>query len=342
MQREAPHRALNRARQRSHPAPRGGRTACCSFGMLRDAWPRMRRLINVGFVVLALGLLGWQLQSLDTAQLASTLSRFPAYALAVGAAFSALSYAAYSSFDLLGRRYTRHRLATRQVLALGFVSHAFALNLGAAGVGLRFRAYGQLGVKAATVARLWLVCFVSNWLGFAVLAGLLLALQMSGAPFGLDVSPAALQAIGWALLCLAAGYFAVCAFSRVRAFTLFGQTLRLPSLRFALAQCVLSVLQWSFIAAGLFVLLQEAVPFLTVLGVLLVCATALAVIDVPGGLGVTEAVFIALLGGHLALATLVSALLVYRLVYFAGPLLVAGFAWLGLELRVAAARKPQP
>lgn len=307
--------------------------------MLRDAWPWLRRLLTAGFIGLTLALLATQLRTLDAEQLGATLSRFPLQALAAGAVFSALSYAAYCGFDLLGRRYTRHRLKTRQVLALGFVSHAFALNLGAAGVGLRFRAYGRLGVKTGTVARLWLVCFVSNWLGFLVLAGLLLALQLGGTPFGAafdtKASPALLQAIGCAFLGAALAYFVLCGLSRVRSCTLFGQALRLPSLRFALMQCGLSVLQWSMIAAALFALLQQAVPFLTVLGVLLVCAMALAVVDVPGGLGVTEAVFIALLGGQMAIAALVSALLVYRLVYYLGPLLLAGLAYLRLELRTA-------
>lgn len=311
--------------------------------MSHAAWPWLRRLLTAGFIGLTLLLLALQLRTLEAGQLAATLSRFPLQALAAGAAFSALSYAAYCGFDLLGRRYTRHRLKTRQVLALGFVSHAFALNLGAAGVGLRFRAYGRLGVKTGTVARLWLVCFVSNWLGFLVLAGLLLALQLGGTPFGtgfdtgLDnsASPALLQAVGCVFLVAALAYFALCGLSRVRSCRLFGQTLRLPSLRFALVQCGLSMLQWSMIAAALFALLQQAVPFITVLGVLLVCATALAVVDVPGGLGVTEAVFITLLGGQMAMAALVSALLVYRLVYYLGPLLLAGLAYLRLELGTA-------
>lgn len=310
--------------------------------MPERAWPRLRRLLNAGFVLLALGLLAVQLRTLDTAQVAAALGGFPAQALAAGALFSALSYAAYCGFDLLGRRYTRHALGTRRVLALGFVSHAFALNLGAAGVGLRFRAYGRAGVKAGTVARLWLVCFVSNWLGFLVLAGTLLALQLGVVPPGMAVSAGVLQATGCAFLGVALAYLALCGLSPVRSWTLFGQTVRLPSLRFAVAQCALSVLQWSLIAAALFALLQGAAPFVTVLGVLLVCAAALAVVDVPAGLGVTEAVFVTLLGAQLGVAAVVSALLVYRLVYYLGPLLVAGLAYVNLELRPAAPRPAGP
>lgn len=298
-----------------------------------SAWPRLRRLLNLGFIALAIALLVLQLRGMDARQLLATVAGFPFEALAAAAAFSALSYAAYCGFDLLGRRYTRHRLRCREVFTLGFVSHAFALNFGAAGVAFRFRAYGRRGVQAGVVARLWLVCMVSNWLGFLVIAGLLLAAQPGGPPFaGLGLEAGLLRGIGLAFLALALAYFCLCRWSRVRTWTLFRQRLELPSLRFALAQCALSVLQWGLIAAGLHALFREAVPFLTVLAVLLVCASALAIVDVPGGLGVTEAVFIALLGGQVALAALVSGLLVYRLVYFLGPLLLAGLAYLRLEL----------
>lgn len=298
-----------------------------------SAWPRLRRLLNLAFIALALGLLGLQLRGMDAQQLHASLSAVSFEALAAAAAFSALSYAAYCGFDLLGRRYTRHRLRWREVFTLGFVSHAFALNFGAAGVAFRFRAYGRRGVHAGVVARLWLVCMVSNWLGFLVIAGVLLAAQPGGPPFaGLGLEPGWLRLIGLGFLAAALVYFCLCRWSKLRSWTAFRQTLELPSLRFALAQCALSVLQWGLIAAGLFALFRGAVPFLTVLAVLLVCASALAVVDVPGGLGVTEAVFIALLGGQVAMAALVSALLVYRLVYFLGPLLLAGLAYLRLEM----------
>ena len=56
------------------------------------------------------------------------------------------------------------------------------------------------------------------------------------------------------------------------------------------------------IAAILFALLQGAVAFGPLLGALMASALALAVVDVPGGLGVAEGVFLPLLGGEVASA----------------------------------------
>jgi len=127
--------------------------------------------------------------------------------------------------------------------------------------------------------------------------------------------------------------FGLCASARRRTWQVRGRTLRLPSLRFAVLQCVLSVANWLLIAAILFALLQGAVDFGPLLGALMASALALAVVDVPGGLGVTEVVFLALLGGEVGSAELLAALVAYRGICFVVPLLVATPAYLAIEWR---------
>ncbi|MFG5409540.1 hypothetical protein ABXN37_17445 [Piscinibacter sakaiensis] len=69
------------------------------------------------------------------------------------------------------------------------------------------------------------------------------------------------------------------------------------------------------------------------LGALLVAAVAGVLTHVPAGLGVLEAVFVALLGGTVPPATLVAALLLYRAFYYLAPLLLAAVVYLVLEAR---------
>jgi uncharacterized membrane protein YbhN (UPF0104 family) len=103
-------------------------------------------------------------------------------------------------------------------------------------------------------------------------------------------------------------------------------------------QCVLSVLNWSLLAGVLTVLMQGRAGFGAVLGALMASALALAVIDVPGGLGVIETVFVALLGSQVPAPELLAALLAYRAIYFVGPLLAAIVAYLALEFDADAHR----
>ncbi len=68
-------------------------------------------------------------------------------------------------------------------------------------------------------------------------------------------------------------------------------------------------------------------------------AIAGVVLHVPAGLGVFEAVFITLLGHRISDGQLLAALLGYRAVYYLGPLVVAAFLFLAMELRARRLKK---
>jgi uncharacterized membrane protein YbhN (UPF0104 family) len=284
-------------------------------------------------MALVVGLLMSQLDALDLRQVAASITSFPVAALLVGIGLTALSYAIYCSFDLLGQRYTGHALTKRQVLKVSFVSYAFGLNFGVAGLGLRYRWYSLLGVGAGVVARVYAVCLGTNWLGYALLAGCMLASGLIALPVQWHVGAAALQAVGLILLACALGYLLVCARSRRRSWTVRGHRIALPSLRFSLLQSALSILNWLLIAAVLHALLRNEIAFAAVLGTLLVSSLALAIVDGPGGLGVTEAVFLAALGTRMPVAQLLAGLAAYRLIYFLAPLVPAALMYLAAERR---------
>jgi uncharacterized membrane protein YbhN (UPF0104 family) len=63
------------------------------------------------------------------------------------------------------------------------------------------------------------------------------------------------------------------------------------------------------------------------------------VLHVPAGLGVFEAVFIALLAHRIGEEELLAALLGYRALYYILPLLVAGAMYAVMELRARRLRK---
>ena len=98
-------------------------------------------------------------------------------------------------------------------------------------------------------------------------------------------------------------------------------------------QLLLSCANWSVMGALLFILFQGQLAYLTVLAVLLVAAVAGVVTHVPAGLGVLEAVFIALLSHQLPPPALLAALLTYRAVYYIAPLGLATVLYLLQEAR---------
>jgi glycosyltransferase 2 family protein len=90
-------------------------------------------------------------------------------------------------------------------------------------------------------------------------------------------------------------------------------------------------------ALAISVLLGPAIAYPTVLGALLLSAVAGVIAHIPAGLGVLEAVFVALLAGRMDETSVLAALIGYRAVYFLLPLLAATLVFLLLEIR---ARRP--
>ena len=92
-------------------------------------------------------------------------------------------------------------------------------------------------------------------------------------------------------------------------------------------------------AALIYWILPEGAAYTSVLGVLLISCMAAVVAHIPAGLGVLEAVFLALLQHQYSQASLIAALLAYRVLYYLLPLLLASATYLVLEKRAKTLRK---
>ena len=298
-------------------------------------WPVLRRLLLTAFFVLVATLLFSQARSIDWRGVAQVLRDYRATTLMLAGALAASSYFVYSCFDLLGRKWTCHRVPVRQVMLVTFVSYAFNLNLGSwiGGFAFRYRLYSRLGLASSTITRVLSLSLVTNWLGYMVLAGCVFALRLLAPPDDWKLGAGALQALGVALLVVAAAYVLMCARSRRRTWSVRGHEFTLPPLRLALTQVVMSCMNWMLMAGVIFVLLQDKVDYPIVLGVLLVAAIAGVVIHIPAGLGVTEAVFIAALEAQVPRGEVLAAVLAYRAIYYLAPLMLATLVYFVLEAR---------
>ena len=256
-------------------------------------------------------------------------------ALALGFAVGLGSLLAYSSYDLIGRRYTGHSLPTRQVLAIAFVCYAFTLNLGAwAGTfALRFRLYGRLGLDTPTITRIFTLTIVTNWLGYLLLAVIIFTAGLVPIPASWKLGVTGLRILGAVLLLVPVGYWLACRFAKRRRWRLFGQTIELPSLGFALTQTTVASLNWSLMALIVFVLFQGKIAYPLILGGLLMSSIAGALTHIPGGLGVLEAIFVALLQDKIPKGNVLATLIGYRVIYYLIPLALAALTYVIIESR---------
>lgn len=247
-----------------------------------------------------------------------------------------VSYLIYGCYDLLGRKYCGHKLAKRQVMLVSFICYAFNLTLSTwvGGIGMRYRLYSRLGLPGSTITRIFSLSITTNWLGYILLGGVIFTAGVVQLPTHWYIDETTLRILGSVLLLIIAFYLWACAFSRRRHITIKGQKLVLPSWRFAAIQLVVSGANWMVMGVIIWLLIGVDVNYFFVLGVLLVSSIAGVIVHIPAGIGVLEAVFIALLAGeHVSQGTIIAALLAYRMLYYFLPLALATVCYLLLESR---------
>ncbi|UUX97497.1 lysylphosphatidylglycerol synthase domain-containing protein [Aquabacterium sp. J223] len=306
------------------------------------AWRRrLLRAVGLAFMAGVLWLL-WRLgRAVPWDEVWQALRGLHATTLLAAAAVALASYAVYAGYELLARRALKHRLGLGTTAAIAYATYSLNLNLGAwvGGLGLRLRLYTRLGLSLERAVAVYGLVALTNWSGYFLLAGTAFALRALELPESWRLGEDGLQWIGFGLLALLGTYLGACAFARQRAWTLRGRRLELPALGIALQGLVLSTVNWMLMAGVIWVLLRPTgVAYPPVLAGLLMAAIAGAATHIPGGLGVVEAVFVALLGHKLPEATLLGALLGYRALYYLLPLPGAVLSLAALE---AQARRRQ-
>ncbi|MBD8214198.1 lysylphosphatidylglycerol synthase domain-containing protein [Erwinia persicina] len=304
-------------------------------------WKRTRKVLTGLFFLAVIVLLVVYARQVNWGDVWDVVINYNRVAIFGSVALVVISYLTYGLYDLIGRAYCGHKLEKRQVMLVSFICYAFNLTLSTwvGGVAMRYRLYSRLGLEGSTITRIFSLSIATNWLGYVLVAGVVFSAGMVSVPGGWFIGAGTLRITGIALLAFVVVYLALCAFSRRRHWTVKGQKLALPSLRMALIQFAVSSANWLVMGAIIWLLLMQKVDFPQVLGVLLISSIAGVIIHIPAGIGVLEAVFLALLQGEpISHGAIIAALLAYRVLYFIAPLLLALVLYLWLESRAKSLR----
>lgn len=245
-----------------------------------------------------------------------------------GALFAIGAYAALIACDVLALRYVKSELPTKRIAIISFIAFSFSNALGfplILGGGLRYRLYNAAGLSSAEIALTIAFNSVTFWLGVLSVAGGSLLFAPIGSAEFLGVPLSSLRPVGALLVLSVAAYLVLCTWYR-RPIRILGWEFLPPSGRIALAQVVISIVDWTLVAAVIWAVLPLPPQGLT-FGIVL-CAFALAqvaglVSHVPGGLGVFEFTFVALLSAYAEPTQLLSAVIVFRIIYYLFPLGIA-------------------
>lgn len=302
--------------------------------MSKSQWKWTKRALTWLFLVAVAVLLVLYARKIDWHEVWNVIRDYNRLALLGAVGLVIFNYLLYGCYDLLARVWCGHKLAKRQVMLVSFICYAFNLTLSTwvGGIGMRYRLYSRLGLKPGTITRIFSLSISTNWLGYLLLAGVMFTVGAIDLPAHWYINDTTLRLLGAALLATVLIYLGFCAFAKKRQYSVKGQTLVLPTWKFALAQMAISGLNWMAMGATIWLLMGQAVDYFFVLGVLLVSSVVAVIVHIPAGIGVLEAVFVALLASEeISSGTIIAALLVWRVLYYFIPLLLALVCYLGLE-----------
>ena len=295
-------------------------------GLVRGLGRCLPALVGLAVFVAALLVLRRALADTSLAEIVAGFRTIPPATLVAAVAVGIASYLVQTLYDLVGLRHVGSALGWRTIAPHAFCAMAVGHNVGVSalsGGAVRYRAYTALGLPVARIPAV-IACYpIAYALGAATLLGLTLAIAPGTAPGAERLGESAMRTVG-AALCTAPLAWLVLARRAGRPFVLARLRLEPPAPRLAAAQVAIGASDVLVTAAMPWLLLstQAEIGFAPFLGAYVVAVTLGAASGVPGGLGVVEGAFVALLPG-VAPATLVGALLAWRVLYFLAPLALA-------------------
>jgi phosphatidylglycerol lysyltransferase len=280
---------------------------------------------GLALFVAALEVLRRELRTLTWHTLKMDVFSTPSRQLLAALFFVALNYAVLTGYDFIALASIGKKFPARRVFLTSFLAYAVANNVGFAmlsGASVRYRFYSRLGISVQDLSRIVISCSLTFWLGLFTLGGLSLVLSPPEALAGLPTA-AILLPLGFVLVLSAPAYLLLTVLRRVP-IRLRGLELPLPNLKLAVAQLLISTADWMLAAAVLFVVLPAgSVPFAKVLEAFLLAQLLGLASHIPGGVGVFEGLIVLLLQPFLSPDSLLTALVVFRVLYYLLPLSVA-------------------
>ncbi len=309
-------------------------TAGPSGQLVKRLFIQARPFLSVAIVSLALWVAYRTVSTIEFAKVLEQFQALPLRSVLLAFLITGLSYLLTTGYDIVALHHISRPLPYRRVALASCLADAFGSNLGFAlitGGAVRYRIYAQAGLSALDIATVTTMYSLTSTLGIAfivVLAMLFGTASVSALPIPQDLR----LALGVLVLGSMAAYIFLPA---IRPVTLQmpSWSLRLPSAGTAAAQTLLGATDLLLMSGVIYVLLPANIgtDFFGYLGVFAAALVAGVISHVPGGIGVFESVM--LLGlPEVPAASLLSAILMFRCIYYLVPLSLAAIVLAAYEL----------
>jgi len=306
------------------------------YMVLKSILHRFGHLLPLILFGVAIFIVNHEIKIHNIYDISGAIHSVPLFVLGSAAILTILNYVALAGYDVLALKYTGHKIPLIKVMLASLVGYAISNNTGhawATGGSVRYRFYNAWKIPG------WDIMKISLFLALTYVIGVL-TMGLAGTvlmPDGLRNSienPEFVKWLGFACGGILAAYWLAVLFWR-KPLTIKGISLNLPTARVTLAQTVVSCIDLLLASLVLWVLLAGRVDiqFETFILMFVIAQVAGLFSQVPGGIGVFEGAFLwlaepVLEGAHLQI---VSALILYRIIYYFIPLGIAGITLLIYE-----------
>lgn len=288
---------------------------------LRLSRERLAPVVGLAFGAAAIAVLHHELGAVDTRDVTDAIHATRSAKVGVAVLLAALAYAAMALRDVIGARHAGIGLSAGRIVPVSLLGDALDMNLGwsaATGGAVRARYYALAEVDAAASTRASVFGTLGSLLGFAAALGLLLlgASELHSG-FGILAAVALLATLAAAVVAARRG-----------GITSGDLSIPFPAPKVLAVLAVVAVAEWVLAGTALYALMPEAtgLSWPRVLQLFLVARMLGIASQSPGGLGVFEAAFMAMLADSVPRESAMAALVLHRIAYFVLPLVTVMLA----------------
>jgi glycosyltransferase 2 family protein len=298
----------------------------------KSRWSWLGPLASAAIFIASIAVLWFILSEIDTDKLLEAFAATSRTQFWHAAGFTALSYLLLTFYDALALRKLGLAIPYRTTALGSFSSFSISFTLGfplVTAAAVRYWIYAPRGVRPAEVAKVTVIVALTFWLGMAAVLGVCLIHAADTIAVLARATPPLMQGIGALLIAGVAGYLVWVKGGR-RGVEIRGWRLELPGTSLSLVQIAIGAADVCAAAAVLYVLLPagHGVGFEAFLAVYVFAACVGIASHLPGGVGAFEATMLLALA-QLPREPLLGALLMFRLIYYIAPFILA-LALLGL------------
>jgi len=292
----------------------------------RKIWRVLAPIIGIGLFVGAIWILRRELHEVPLRDIGRALAALSPLRVALAFALTIAGYLALTAYDVVALHHLKRKLSFGKVVYTSFIAYALANNLPGAfivGGSVRHRLYSRWGLSPTDTNALVLLNIITYALGLATAAALAFTFAPHAVPRLLNLPVDSTRPLGLIAATLVIGYLVWSALGHP--FHMKGRAIGPLPLPTTLLQIAVSLADWIISGSALYGLLPagHGLGYVDFFSVFLLGQIAALVVQLPGGLGVFEAVMLGILGSKIPRHIVFSALVAYRVIYYLIPLAVA-------------------